>query len=545
MRPDFNLIDKEWIPCITLDGHRMKYGILDTLLKAHNLREIYDDSPLVTVALHRLLLAVLYRTHDGPNDFQAWANLCAHHTFSGESVTAYLNRWRDRFYLVADDTPFFQMGRLGMKKVVSVTRLATECASGNNATLFDHSSDEEEANWSPAQVARWLVACQSFALGFGKSGEARIEEKDETLPYSADAIALRGMNVWLQGETLFDTLMINLVPGDDSSQPPWEMDHPHENRDLVDGKKRKVVSSFGVVDRFTWQSRLVRLLPNGGAFSRMYFTQGRSADKSQGDPMKVYRASREEGVAPLPLSGNKAAWRDAHSIFMIPASNSKERRPECFNLVARSATAKVAPVAARFVVHVVGLASAPKKAGKFLLWRHDRMPLPTAILCNDTLIERLGALLEDAENVGSALNERTRRIAKLYLAPESESPDGRKPDKDEVTKLAEGLDPRPIYWARMEEHFFRLLEDLSGDWDAANDYWKPDDQQTATNTWRKHVREEARRALEESIRSLGMTARALQAVARVRTDFKDDDLMRQPQTAAKGKRKAKGGKKRR
>ena len=71
---------------------------------------------------------------------------------------------------------------------------------------------------------------------------------------------------------------------------------------------------------------------------------------------------------------------------------------------------------------------------------------------------------------------------------------------------------RPAYWARLEKHFFDLLESLPGDWDEASDDWKPDDQQVAAKDWRKHVKDEARQALEESIRSLGTTARAIQAV---------------------------------
>jgi hypothetical protein len=56
------------------------------------------------------------------------------------------------------------------------------------------------------------------------------------------------------------------------------------------------------------------------------------------------------------------------------------------------------------------------------------------------------------------------------------------------------------------------------------------------------VKDEARRALEESVHSLGTTARAIQAVARVRTDFNDEDLKPQPQKAANAKRQSRGGK---
>jgi CRISPR system Cascade subunit CasA len=436
----------------------------------------------------------------------------------------YLNRWRGRFYLFADRYPFYQMAQLETREPVSVIRLATECASGNNTTLFDHCGDEKEAAWQPAQAARYLIACQAFALGFGKSGNARINGIDETLPYSADAIALRGMNIWLQGKSLFETLIINLVPNKDHSSPPWELDDPHMYRDRLDGKVRKAVSSRGVVDRLTWQSRLIRLLPEGGTFSRMYFTQGRSADKSPGDPMKVYRISREEGIAAVPLSSGKAAWRDAHSILTIPAANSNERRPECFNLVARARSTGAIQPQEQFVAHAVGLASAPNKAGKFLLWRHERMPISAAMLADNNLIERLGDLLKNAEQAAHNLNNRIQRIARLYLAPDAEEPNGRGPDEKDVADLIEMIDPRPVYWARLEKHFFALLGNLPSDWDTSSDSWKSDSQQLATNTWREQVKEEARRALEESLRCLGTTARAVQAVARVRTDFNDDDL---------------------
>ncbi|NLE46174.1 MAG: type I-E CRISPR-associated protein Cse1/CasA [Chloroflexi bacterium] len=516
---EFNLIDEPWIPCMDLHGRRVEHGIRDALLNAHVLREVCDDSPLVTVALHRLLLAILYRLHNGPRGFRAWVSLYACKAFNSDKVTGYLSEWSDRFDLFADSRPFYQIARLEMKQPVSVTRLATECATGNNATLFDHSSDEEDANWIPAQVAKWLVACQSFALGFGKSGNAKIGGKTETLPYSADAIALRGMNIWLQGANLFDTLMVNLAPTDDSSVPPWELDDAHEYRDRLDGKGRKAVASFGVVDRLTWQSRLVRLLPNGSTSSRMYFGQGRLADKSSGDPMKVYRSSKDEGISPAPLSSGKAAWRDAHSILMIPAANSDERRPECFNLLARARVNGAVSAERQFVTHIVGLASAPNKAGKFLLWRHERMPVPTAILGDIDLIERLGGLLGNAERVARELGFRAWQIAKYYRVAGDREPS--EAEKNDIGALVRKIDPRPAYWARLERHFFTLLANLPNDRATASDGWKPDDRQTAGKAWCEHVKSEARWALEESIRSLGTTARAIQAIARVRTDFHD------------------------
>lgn len=544
---EFNLIDEPWVPCISLDGKSEELGIRDTLLRAHELRELVDDSPLVTVAIHRLLLAILYRAFQGPSDMSAWRTLYEAGSFADNAaLLAYLSKWHERFWLFHNTLPFYQMADLETNKAVSVNRLATECASGNNATLFDHCSDDEEVTWPPATSARELVACQSFALGFGKSGNAKIGGNDETLPYSADAIALRGINIWIQGPTLFHTLMFNLVPIDDQSLPSWELQDPHQHRDRLSDRDRRAVTSFGVVDRLTWQSRLVRLLPDSATVSRMFFTQGRSADKAAGDPMKVYRASTQEGITALPLSSGKAAWRDAHSILTIPQPQAREHRPECFNLLARASAEEIVAPNQRFNVHVVGLASAPNKAGKFLLWRHERMPVPAALLQDANLVERLGQLLQAAEQVASQLWSRTNRMATLYLSPTAEDPDGRKPDPKDVEKMVQDLDPRPAFWSRLEEHFFDLLEHLPDDWDSATGEWKDDSQQTATRAWRDAVKGEAHRALVESIRSLGITARAIAAVARVPTTFNDDDMKPQAAKNARSARKpktpGKGGK---
>jgi CRISPR system Cascade subunit CasA len=274
----------------------------------------------------------------------------------------------------------------------------------------------------------------------------------------------------------------------------------------------------------------------------MYFTQGRSADKSPGDPMKVYRASKVEGISPVSLSRGRAAWRDAHAILTIPAAHSNERRPECFNLIARARLTGAVQLERQFVTHVVGLASAPNKAGKFLLWRHERMPVPAALLAETNLIERLGGLLENAEQAGREQRSRAWRIARFYRVPADRDPS--RAEKEDIDALVEKIDPRPAYWARLERHFFVLLENLPFDCDTASNDWKPDDQQAATKAWREQVKGEARRALEESIGSLGTTARAIQAVARVSTVFSDDDLKPPAQQAATATGKAKGGKKR-
>ena len=66
----FNLIDEKWIPVRFPDGSRDELGIRDTLLRSMEIEAIEDPSPLVVAALHRFLLAVLYRALEGPIDIE-------------------------------------------------------------------------------------------------------------------------------------------------------------------------------------------------------------------------------------------------------------------------------------------------------------------------------------------------------------------------------------------------------------------------------------------------------------------------------------------
>ncbi|MFZ2447148.1 MAG: type I-E CRISPR-associated protein Cse1/CasA, partial [Syntrophobacteraceae bacterium] len=271
------------------------------------------------------------------------------------------------------------------------------------------------------------------------------------------------------------------------------------------------------------------------------------------------------------LRKDKAAWRDAHSLFSLASTSRKP--PASLNHIARLFQDGTLPRAAQPQANVVGLATAQ---GKSLLWRHERIPVPVGILGSVDLTERLAMLISEAEAVGSELSRglfwsattkktirtepvgRIQMIADFVLAPALElrgngiirTGDGRFPDdahNSSCLGLSDNLDPRPAYWARLEKHFFDLLENLPSDWDRSADNWKPDDQLTATRTWRDAIKQEAKRALVESIRSLGTTTRAIGAVARVPIDFSDNDLKPLPPRAKTSKKKSKatrkGGKK--
>ena len=103
----FNLIDEEWIPVRFLDGTCQELGIQDILLRSREIEAIEDPSPLVVAALHRFLLAVLYRALQGPTDI-VQARALFREGLPDDKIVDYLERWRDRFWLFDEEYPFGQ-----------------------------------------------------------------------------------------------------------------------------------------------------------------------------------------------------------------------------------------------------------------------------------------------------------------------------------------------------------------------------------------------------------------------------------------------------
>ena len=97
----FNLIDQPWIPCISQEGQPQDLSLRDVFARAPDLREIRDNSPLVTAALHRFLLAILHRNF-GPEDEAAWAKLWKAERFDTPVLDAYFAQWHNRFDLYDD-----------------------------------------------------------------------------------------------------------------------------------------------------------------------------------------------------------------------------------------------------------------------------------------------------------------------------------------------------------------------------------------------------------------------------------------------------------
>lgn len=477
----FNLIDEAWIPVRKLDGERVELGIQDTLLQATDIAVIEDASPLVVAALHRFLLAVLYRALEGPTDIDQ-AKSWFKSGWPEERIRGYLEQWRERFWLFDDTHPFFQIPDFEPKTWRAWTVLAAEHNADNAKVLFDHVDVTRPDAVSAAATARWLLAAQTFSVSAGKS----------ELSHTSTAPSATAAMVLPLGRNLTETLSFCLVPQNRAvcpgDQPLWERE-PESRARLKAGAKRSIA---GYADRYTWRSRSIRLRRDeSGGVRMLAFASGvENASKDSPDPMLGYRIDDKIGKLPIQFR-ERGLWRDFDSLLPDHAGLAPE--------VIAHATMLTRSDQMRFPRSVMVLGQSNSKA-KIDFWRMERFVLPERQISDINVRAEIRQLLTDAERSESALDVALRDWAKSMIAK-----GGRdlQPDKwsngkwipgdvsKAIGKISLDMPPSPalIYWSTLEAAFHEVLRDYTAesDPDHIRLAWLKTVRSALLDAWRRHA----------------------------------------------------------
>ena len=523
----FNLVYEPWIPCQMVgDGSTVELSLRDTLCRSHQIKEIRDPSPLVTVSLHRLLLAILHRIV-GPASLAEWQALWQKGAWDTDALTAYFDRYAERFDLFHPEMPFYQVSSMADAEEKPIAYLAQEMASGNNATLFDHSFEENATSVPPSLAVRYLLARQSFSIGFGRSKPF----------YFADSPMTRGHTILANGENLFESLALNLVayneqrpiPRMGSDPPVWEQSFID-----IDSPDPHGTPLRGYLHYLTWQSRRIHLIPNQDGLSVIgcQVQQNLKFSSEPPDPFKTYRKSQQEGWTPVGISPQRAVWRDSHALFQ--KTSPERRRSDVLDWLGRINNLRIQGsiiAKASYEFSVYGFATERGKAASVVIWRHERLPLPLAYLREDNdLVGKLGDGLALAENVGKlfqpgfdsgTINGKKVSYPRPFqlLAASLLAPATGNPDQDAVRKLVKSLNPEAAYWPALEGPFKRFMVDLADQWPSYDPY--ADDAKTlpAERELVGQLKRVARNAFATATSSLDSSARTLKGLARAERAF--------------------------
>lgn len=531
----FNLVDEKWIPCIMPGGTQIRLGLSDVFSKASDIIEISDQSPLVTVAVHRLLLAITHRSFKrgfGPVDKDEWKKLWDNGTF--ELPNVYLSLWRHRFDLFDAVHPFYQWVSSGVKsEPAPIDNLLHESAIYlSKATLFDHNTESYSRSLAPDEVARAVLAFQNFAVGgFGGLSKPRLkgEESAKAAPLLKGAVCL------LRGKNLFETLMLNLhvhSPADGEpfaaekdDKPAWERDVPT----IAADRRPK-----GYLDLLTWQSRCIQLLPEKNETGQTVVRNALVRKGNQfpesfwfhGDPMLAFRKAKnppkgQDPWPPVAFQEERAMWRDSLALFQ---SVKEERaRPKMLDWLNDLCLNGMISQSVAYDLSVMGLIT---DRASISMWRHERLPLPLRYLEDDRLIARLKETLDLAEEAGRLLgsgfvevqgkDKRLQVPAPMRILAQEILPKDQngKVDPDAARALVDSLSPSRPYWATLGILFNRLVTGLAGDKSADGEYGG-----TLLPWWTEEVRKAAWQAFREATDSLDHSGRWLRAVTLAENNF--------------------------
>lgn len=460
----YNLIDEKWIPVRFPDGTRDELGIHETLLRSKEITVIEDPSPLVVASLHRFLLAVLYRALEGPTDIDKAKDLFRT-GLPGEKITAYLEKWRDRFWLFDEKYPFGQIPTFEPKAWRAWTVLAAEHNADNAKVLFDHVDVETPGTISEGAASRWMLATQTFSVSCGKS----------ELSHTGTAPAATAAMVLPLGRDLQDTLLLSLIPQNRevtaADFPLWE-----RNPELVGSLKEGIERApSGLADQYTWRTRSIRLKTNdSGRIGKLAFASGvGNSSGDQTDPMLGYRIDDKKGKLPIQFR-ERGLWRDFDSLLPDESHLAPEVIEHAMRLTRSNRD--------RFPRSVMVLGQVNNKA-KIEYWRMERFVLPEALVGDCSIRTDIRQLLTDAEETQKSLWLACRSFARNLLGRGDHEPAG-----NDIRRFVEQMPVNSWYWSTLESRFHEILSEytLDRDPDDIRYQWLKSVRDTLVAAWDQH-----------------------------------------------------------
>ena len=330
---EFNLLDEPWVRVLCADCTVREVSLTEALLHAHEYKGLAGELPTQDVAVLRLLLAVLHTVFSrvdaqGENApisagaepdmaLDRWESLWRLKHFPVQPITSYLEKWHERFWLFHPERPFWQVPQAKIGTAYSAAKLNGEISeSGNKLRMFTAYSGTGKSALTYAQAARWLLYVNGF-------DDTSAKPKGKGLPSTgAGWLGKLGL-ILAQGDTLFETLMLNLVllkDGEQPWQPPlpcWELEHARST------ERTEIPQPDNPAVLLTLQSRRLLLNREGESVTGYTLLGGDFFERENAfcEQMTVWRAAQASKNAPvvyLPKRHDPAKqfWREFSSVFL-------------------------------------------------------------------------------------------------------------------------------------------------------------------------------------------------------------------------------------
>ncbi|GGV69305.1 type I-E CRISPR-associated protein Cse1/CasA [Streptomyces longisporoflavus] len=331
--PSFDLTGQPWLPVLLHGGIAKELSLTEVFEQAEDIRRLPGDLPTQEFALVRLLLAVLYDALEGgPATREDWEELwqAGPEGFPARQVAAYLSRHRQRFDLLHPERPFFQTAGLHTAKdeIFALDRIVADVPNNDRfLTMRAHGAQK----LSFAEAARWVVHAHAFDVSGIKSGavgDPRVKA-GKVYPQGVGSAGMLG-GVLAEGDTLRETLLLNLIPREDDDLlrhdeedlPVWRRPQPPG---AAPAAQRDAVPC-GPRGLYTWPARRLRLHHDGEQAQGVVLAYGDPLpyrDMHGSEPMTGWRRSemqekklrRSPVYLPRTHDPSRTAWRGLASLL--------------------------------------------------------------------------------------------------------------------------------------------------------------------------------------------------------------------------------------
>lgn len=312
----FSLLEEPWICVLRADASTAKLSLTEALIQAHQIRDLAGESKTQDSAMLRLLLAVIHTVFSRVNEqglpeeistvqeaLRRWGALWALGAFPQEQIQDYLARWQERFWLFHPERPFYQVPELQGTTNPAKKLNGALVESSNKTQLFSLWNGERKNRLTYDEAARWLV----FLQGFGDTAAKKPSPKLSWL----GSIGL----IMAKGETLFETLMLNLVLWKDGTER-WEEGVPSWEEDIPKEKLREISIPCNQAALLTVQCRRVLLLCENGRVTGYVEAAGDYFPKENAfcEQMTLWEGIKERdqiiGYRPRVHQPSRQMWRD-------------------------------------------------------------------------------------------------------------------------------------------------------------------------------------------------------------------------------------------
>ncbi|MCP3973640.1 MAG: type I-E CRISPR-associated protein Cse1/CasA [bacterium] len=494
----FDLRVEPWIPVIRTDGTVDEVGLESALTEAHAVSHLVGESPTQTASLLRLLLVVLHRVF-GPADGDAWAELYRADRFPTSPIREYLAGQKEAFDLLDPKRPFCQCAAVAGAPNTDSSKLVPALAGGNNALLFDHTTPGNAATFTAAQAARWLVTLQTYDVGGMKTAAPGGKDRSSRL-----APGNMFSFVVASGGSLWETLMLNLIPYNPKAEQPYQTtgeDRPVWERPPPQPEPQERFP-IGYLDYLTWQSRRVLLIADEddrALVTGVIVTPGdkfpASLEYAEVEPLAAFtrnpNAKATETAWPaLRMREDRALWRNSTALL---ATTDNVKRPRNLDWLGRYAYDGILDPELRLDIQAFGQRT-DRNGGAVQFWRSEHVTFPLPLLSEDHA--PLVGLIERAITLADDIAKEVRWCEREWWRSMGEDPPNSRADW-------------PM-WASLYPPFTSFLDALARS--------EPDDNaatEAAATGWEVAVVRSARDAYGTLVDRSSLTARGLASISEI------------------------------